>query len=189
MSRAPVPEGEAALALADTLGELEKPRVRDRVAAAEREREWPVSAESDADPPIEELRSDLVREVQRMWILSAVAKLAREKGPEALTVREIIARAGVSRRRFYELFDNSRDCFEAAFEETIAKGTQLVLASCRDQEGWMEQLRCGLHALLSFFDAEPELTRLCLLGSTTTASPKIVERRREALARAAAFLD
>src|SRR5262245_65976207 len=84
-------------------GRLEEPRGRRSVAAAECEREWPMSAASSLDPAIDELRSDLVREVQRMWILSAVATLACEKAPEALTVREIIARAGVSRRRFYEL--------------------------------------------------------------------------------------
>lgn len=189
MSRAPRTEAPVSIAASGPLGRLEEPRERVRVAAAECEREWPVSAASRADPAIDELRSDLVREVQRMWILSAVARLACEKGPEALTVREIIARAGVSRRRFYELFENSRDCFEAAFEETIAKAGEQVLAACGKRGEWVERLRRGLLALLSFFDAEPELTRLCVLGSTATASPAMVVRRREILTSMAMFIE
>ena len=122
-----------------------------------------------------------------MWILSAVAKLVCEKGPESLTVREIIARAGVSRRRFYELFENSRECFEACFEEAIAKAGEEV-STAGAEGGWEERLRSALLALLSFFDAEPELTRLCLLG-TATASPRMLARRREILANVAVFIE
>jgi AcrR family transcriptional regulator len=187
MSRAAQAEA-ATLAAAGSAGQLERPRDGGRIAAAECAREWPVSTVSSTDPAAKEPRSDLVREVQRMWILSAVAKLAQEKSPESLTVREIIARAGVSRRRFYELFESSRDCFEAAFDEALAKATGQVLAAGEGGGSWVQRLRNGLLALLSFIDDEPELARLCVLG-TTTVSPAMLARRRELLANAAVFFE
>lgn len=188
MSRTARPEAAVALAAAGGTSQIEEPRDSGRITTAECAREWPVGAVSAVDPEAAELRSDLVREVQRMWILSAVAKLAREKGPESLTVREIIARAGVSRRRFYELFESSRDCFEAAYEEALAKATQQVLTASEGRGGWVQRLRSGLLALLSFIDAEPELARLCVLGATTV-SPAMIARRREILASAAVFFE
>jgi AcrR family transcriptional regulator len=189
MSRTARAEAEVKLAGASATGQLERSRDQRRIAAAECAREWPVSSVSAADPAADEqLQKDLVREVQRMWILSAVAKLAREKGPESLTVREIIARAGVSRRRFYELFESSRDCFEAAFEEALTKATEQVLTASEGRGDWVQRLRSGLLALLSFIDAEPELARLCVLGATTVR-PAMLARRRDTLAEAAIFFE
>lgn len=134
------------------------------------------------------LPTDLVKEVQRMWILASVARLAFGRGVESLTVREIIERAGVSRRRFYELFDNRHVCFDAAFEDAIAKASHCALSAFDSGEGWLGQLRSRLRALLMFFDSEPELTWLCVLG-VTTASPSSLRRRNEVLERVTAFID
>lgn len=188
MARTVPSEAAVTVAATGSAGQLEQPRNRRRLAASERARESAVAAVSAADPGAAGLRSDLVREVQRMWVISAVAKFAREKGPESLTVREIIARAGISRRRFYELFESSRDCFEAAFEEALAKATEQVLSAGGGGGSWVQRLRDGLLALLSFIDTEPELARLCVLGAATV-SPAMLARRRETLASVAVFLD
>lgn len=134
------------------------------------------------------LAADVVKEVQRMWILASVARLAFGRGVESLTVREIIERAGVSRRRFYELFDNRHVCFDAAFDDAIARASQRALSAYDPGEDWLGQLRSRLCALLVFFDSEPELTWLCVLG-VTTASPPTFRRRHEVIARVAAFID
>lgn len=189
MSAVDRPEGPVGLAVAGKLGHLDRSpgRARRAMAAESEGRRWQIATSAGEAGP-EDPHGDVVREVQRMWILSALARLACEKPADSLTVREIIAHAGVSRRRFYELFENSTDCFEAAFEEAVLKAGEQVRAACGREGEWLERLRRGLHALLSFFDVEPELTRLCLLG-TSAASPRMLARRREILADVAVFVD
>ncbi len=149
-----------------------------------------MSAVADDAPEqlVGDVRRDLVRDVQRIWILSAMAKIACEHGPESVTVRDIVGRAGVSRRRFYELFENREDCFRAVFEEAIARATEKASAAYEAERGWADRIRAGLSALLEFFDSEPELTRLCVLHATP-ASPATVARRSEVLTRLAELVD
>lgn len=135
-----------------------------------------------------EAQRDLVRDVQRIWILSAMAKIVCEHGLESVTVREIVGRAGVSRRRFYELFENREDCFRAVFEEALALAAERASADYATEDAWADRLRAGLLALLTFFDSEPELTRVCVLHATPT-TPTTVARRSQVLAQLAELID
>ena len=62
-----------------------------------------------------------------MRILAAMAEVASERGAGAVTVAHVVARAGVSRRTFYDLFADREECFLAAFEEAIGRVSALVL--------------------------------------------------------------
>jgi AcrR family transcriptional regulator len=135
-----------------------------------------------------DVQTDLVRDIQRIWILSAMAKIACEHGPESVTVRDIVGRAGVSRRRFYELFENREDCFRAVFEEAIARAAEKASVAYEAEREWADRIRAGLAALLEFFDSEPELARLCVLHATP-ASPATVASRSEVLTRLAEIVD
>jgi hypothetical protein len=53
---------------------------------------------------------------------------------------------------------------------------------------WREQLRGALAGLLSFLDEQPEIGR-ALLVEVHAAGPKAVERRTEAMERAARLID
>jgi AcrR family transcriptional regulator len=136
-------------------------------------------------PAIEE---ELVKEVQRGWLLAAMAKVVCEQGPESATVQQITARAGVTRRRFYQLFENREDCFRTTFESALAAAADRASAAYEAQGAWLERIRAGLLALLEFFDGEPELARLCVLH-VTPANPGTIARRREVLAKLTEIID
>jgi AcrR family transcriptional regulator len=127
---------------------------------------------------------ELVNTVQRLWILSAMAKIACEQGPQSVTVAQVMARAGVSRRKFYDLFESCDDCFRATFEEAIAVAAESVLPAYEAEGRWVDRMRAGLQALLEFFDREPELAKVCVVHAQQGSSQTLA-RRSEVLARLA----
>ena len=62
-----------------------------------------------------------VAEVQRARILAAAVEIAIELGYGAMSTARVSARAGVSRKTFYELFENREDCFLAVFNEAASR--------------------------------------------------------------------
>jgi AcrR family transcriptional regulator/DNA-binding MarR family transcriptional regulator len=121
-----------------------------------------------------------VTEIQRVRILSAMADVAAERGAGAASVAHIVARAGVSRRTFYDLFEDREDCFLAAFDEAVAQAARTVLPAYEGEGRWRERVRAGLLALLVFCEEEPSLARLCVVEALA-AGPKALERRAEVL--------
>ena len=117
-----------------------------------------------------------VSEIQRMRILGAMADVASERGAGAVTVAHVVARAGVSRRTFYDLFADREECFLAAFEEAIGRASRLVLEAYGRQASWRERTRAGLWTVLVWLDGEPALARLCVVESLA-AGPRALERR------------
>ena len=117
-----------------------------------------------------------VGEIQRARIISAMGELVRERGPGAVTVAHVVARSGVSRRTFYELFTDREDCFLAAFDIAIARAAESVLLAYGAPGKWRERIRAGLEAALCFLDAEPELGYLCVVGALG-GGDRALERR------------
>ena len=74
-----------------------------------------------------------VREIQRTRIITAMTELVRERGPAGVTVAHVVARSGVSRRTFYELFEDREDCLLAAFDRAIAAAAETVLPAYEAQ--------------------------------------------------------
>jgi len=99
---------------------------------------------------------------QRAQILAAMAELACEEGAEQATVTKVLARARLSRRRFYELFADRHDCLRAVVEETVDRAAARVAGTYRGEGPWVERLRAGLFELLSLIDEEHGLAKLCL---------------------------
>jgi AcrR family transcriptional regulator len=129
-----------------------------------------------------------VSEAQRVRILAAIVRVSSEHGPEGATVARIVGLAGVSRRTFYELFEDRSDCLLAAIEEAVALAGERVVAACETHERWADRVRAGLFALLQFFDQEPQLARLCVVQSAA-AGPATLARRRELLDQLARMID
>lgn len=121
-----------------------------------------------------------VSEIQRARILSAAVEVARERGADAMTVARVVGRAGLSRRTFYELFEDREDCFLAAFDNALARASATVVPAYEGEEGWREQIRAGLTAMLEFFDDEPGLGAL-LVVDALRAGPGALERRARVL--------
>lgn len=111
-----------------------------------------------------------------------------ERGAASVTVAHVVARAGVSRRTFYELFDDREDCFLAAFDDALARATRCVQDACDPEAGWAERIRTALTAILSFLDVQHGAGRLLIVGSLG-AGAEALERRRRVLAQMTTFVD
>jgi AcrR family transcriptional regulator len=129
-----------------------------------------------------------VSAIQRSRMLVALVEVAAERGVGQASVAHIVARAGVSRRTFYELFEDREDCFLAAFDHALARATEMVLPAYEGGRGWRERVRSGLIALLRFLDEEQGLGGLLVVDSLS-AGPRALERRERVLEALIAVVD
>jgi AcrR family transcriptional regulator/DNA-binding MarR family transcriptional regulator len=111
-------------------------------------------------------------------MLHAMAEVAAERGAANATVAHVVARSGVSRRTFYDLFADREDCFMAAFEDALERVSRRVLAAYGGEGRWQERIRAGLAAFLAFVEEEPDLGRLLVVESLV-AGPKAMARREQ----------
>ncbi len=121
-------------------------------------------------------------------MLTATARACRELGPGQAIVAEIVGRAGVSRRTFYELFRDREDCLQAALEEALRRASARVLPAYRAQKDWREAIRSGLQALLAFLDEDRAFGTLLIVDSLA-AGDQILQRRAQVISKLAAAVD
>ncbi len=119
-----------------------------------------------------------VAEIQRARMIAALVEVARERGTGGVTVANIVARSGVSRRTFYELFEDREDCFLAGFDLAVQDAARRVLPAYGVPGTWRERVRAGLGALLEYLDDEPGMGALCVVDALG-AGPLALERRTE----------
>jgi AcrR family transcriptional regulator len=120
---------------------------------------------------------------QRDRILDAVAEEVASNGYMAVTVGEVIARARVSRKTFYDLFRDKADCFLAAFDaaiETLLGQVRAVFAAM--PEATPARARAVLAAVLEVLAAEPAFARMCMVEAPA-AGPAGRERYMSVLER------
>lgn len=134
------------------------------------------------------LASTRVAEIQRQRLLAAMAVVAGERGAANASVAHVVSRAGVSRRTFYELFEDREGCFLAAFDQAVAQAAETVLPAYASRARWRERVRVGLAALLQFLDAEPGMARLVVVEALG-AGPRALEHRARVLAVLIAAVD
>lgn len=106
-----------------------------------------------------------VAALQRARILAAVVEVCGEQGAGRVTVADVVSRAGVSRRTFYEFYASCQDCLLAALERALEQARAHVLAACEGNTRWLERMRGALTALLELFEAEARLARLLVVDS------------------------
>lgn len=104
------------------------------------------------------LDPEQVRASQRGRLLRAALWTAAHKGYPEMTIGDLVERASVSRRTFYEHFTGKLDCFLAAIDYgvsdvVIAIGAAETAVSGQD---WRVRLRSGIRAYLKVLAAAPE---------------------------------
>ncbi len=119
-----------------------------------------------------------VAEIQRARMITALVEVAGERGVGGVTVAHVVARSGVSRRTFYELFEDREDCFLAAFDQAVERGARRVVPAFQAAGSWRERIRAGLAALLEYLDDEPGMGALCIVDALG-AGPIALERRTQ----------
>jgi len=118
---------------------------------------------------------------QRGRLLEAMAQRVAEQGYAATTVAHVIARAGVSRKTFYEHFADKRACFLAAWEVGNEILLDQVLAAGAAASDWRARLRAGADAFLEVLAAEPDFARSFMV--------EVLSVGEDALARRAEILE
>jgi AcrR family transcriptional regulator len=122
-----------------------------------------------------------VVEVQRARMLTAMAQEVAERGAANVSVGHVVARSGVSRRTFYEIFDDREGCFLAAFDEALGRASTVVVSAYGTGGAWLARVRAGLVALLGFLDSDRAAAALLIVESLA-AGPKALRRRQQVIA-------
>jgi AcrR family transcriptional regulator/DNA-binding MarR family transcriptional regulator len=119
-------------------------------------------------------------DIQRTRIMAALVEVIRERGAAQTTVTDIVERSGVSRRTFYELFEDREACFLAVLHDGVDRARREVQAALPNGLSWRERMRAGLLALLELCDEEPALAGLCVVD-TLAGGPDVLRLRVEVI--------
>jgi AcrR family transcriptional regulator len=117
-----------------------------------------------------------VTEIQRNRILAAAVEAVAEVGYARMTVAQVISRARVSRKTFYDVFTDREDCFLTAFDRGIEQGRTLAKDAYEREPGWLEGIRAALAMLLLVMEEEPGLAKLCVVEALA-AGDRVLEHR------------
>lgn len=131
---------------------------------------------------------DRVEEIQRTRIMRAMSNAVIDREAGSVTVADVVARAGVSRRTFYEYFDDREQCFLLTFEWGMKRARAVMGEAYAKESRWLDGVRAGLVALLTLMDEEPALARLCIVRALGGGA-EVLQRRAEGLEVLCDFID
>lgn len=140
-------------------------------------------------PGVRTLPGELVRAIQRERLIEAMIEAMIETGYGAVTVKDVLRRAGVSRPTFYDVFEDKDACFYAAFDSSAQRLREALFeATGKPGQRWQDRLRNGIAALLRFIEEEPKAARFVIVESRSS-SPAGLRRRDELLDELASCVD
>jgi AcrR family transcriptional regulator len=125
---------------------------------------------------------EIVAESQRERMLVAMADATAAKGYANVAVADVIERAGVSRRSFYEQFANKEECFLSAYDAGVS-GLLDAIAEAEDAAvagggpgALLAGARAGTEVYLQLLADNPAFARTFLI-EVLGAGPAALERR------------
>jgi AcrR family transcriptional regulator len=113
-------------------------------------------------------------------IINGLALEASERGYRAVTVADVVKRAGIARNTFYENFGSKEECFLAAQQYAMSTALEQVVAAAGEIDHWPRRVEAGLAAFLSYVAREPALARTCMVEALA-AGPASVRYYEESL--------
>lgn len=136
------------------------------------------------------VRSDgaSMHDLQRARVLNAMFSVVSERGAGSVSVADIVARSGISRRTFYEVFVDREDCFLAGLDNALRLVGARVIPAYEAPGRWQERIRGGLVELLSCLDQQPQVARLLLVDASGMGSGAL-ERRDQVIAHLVKAVD
>ncbi|HEX8744438.1 MAG TPA: TetR/AcrR family transcriptional regulator [Thermoleophilaceae bacterium] len=136
-------------------------------------------------------RHNLPREVvirsQRERIIDGVIESVAEKGYAATTVADVIKKAAVSRKTFYEHFADKEECFMAAYDEIMRQLVAQVRDAYEKGGAWRDRVAAGVRTILELLASRPALARFCVV-EILAAGPRALARRDEVLSGFTEFI-
>jgi AcrR family transcriptional regulator len=128
------------------------------------------------------LDPSLVAASQRTRLLEAVGGAVAEKGYAATTIDDIVRGAGVSKKTFYEHFQDKLGAFLAAYEAASDELYEHVRvaqdAASPTDDAWLERTHAGIRAYLRWLAAEPALARVFLVEVAAAGPEALACRER-----------
>lgn len=121
---------------------------------------------------------------RRRRLRDAIVEEVAERGYAATSVAHVIGRAGVSRKSFYELYENKEACFLHACDDAAERIRALFASSCDGARPHVARIEDGLGALLDCCAAEPAFARTFVVESLSAGDA--ARERRDAAIRDAA---
>jgi AcrR family transcriptional regulator len=122
---------------------------------------------------------EIVAASQRGRVLLAMAAAVAEKGYARTAVADVIERARVSRRSFYEHFANKEECFLAAYDEGVTWLLDSIAQAVADAgDDVVETATAGARAYVELLAANPDFARTFLV-EVQGAGPAALARRAD----------
>ncbi|HTX12389.1 MAG TPA: TetR/AcrR family transcriptional regulator [Solirubrobacteraceae bacterium] len=103
--------------------------------------------------------------ITRARMFEAMARAVSERGYAAVTVSDVVTGAHISRRTFYEQFQDKEECFLETYRTGCENGIAQIDASLRALEhpDWRMRLSVSLETYLAILAAEPHFARVLLI--------------------------
>jgi AcrR family transcriptional regulator len=119
-----------------------------------------------------------MRETARRRALAAMAEAVGERGYADITVRDVLIRARMSRRTFYELFDNREQCFLAAYDDAQADFLEQLGRTRLPDEPWPEHAFAVLLDSLRYLATCPDVARLLVVEAVSAGAQGLERHER-----------
>ena len=134
------------------------------------------------------LSREFVMNSQRSRLLGAAIRIGGAEGYAGMTVSAVIAKAGVSRKTFYEFFSDREDIFLAAFDLVVEQALAGARAAYEQGGSWPEALRSMLERGLTALADHPHEARVGFV-EVLAAGPRARARRDAAVLEFASFIE
>ena len=133
------------------------------------------------------LPREQVAEHQRQRLYAAMVQAVNEQGFVATTISDLVSRAGISRRSFYEHFENKEQCLLATYDVIVERLNRRLVNAYGDVEDWPGKIEAFVRALFEGTASRPDAARLvCVeMGGAGAAG---VERWSEGTLQLARFI-
>ncbi len=121
------------------------------------------------------LPREQVAEHQRRRLHQAMVECVDERGYAATTISQLVARARVSRRSFYERYRNKDECLIGTYDEIVGRLGLRMEAALGRAGTWPERLEAFLKTLFDAAADRPDAARLVCV-EMAAAGPAGVQR-------------
>ncbi len=133
------------------------------------------------------LPREQVAEHQRERLYKAMVECVNEHGFVASTISELVSRARISRRSFYEHFDNKDECLLATYDTVIERLGRRLRNAQISAAGWEEEFEAFMRTLFDAAGDRPDAAKLVCV-EMAAAGPVGVQRWADGAERLQRFI-
>jgi AcrR family transcriptional regulator len=137
--------------------------------------------------PSGSIAREQTRARQRVRLALGMIDAVAQDGYRATRVADVISHAGVSRKTFYEHFENKEECLLVTCDLITAEAMRRVELAYRNADGWPGRVEAAIRALFDSAIDNPGALRVSLL-EIAAVGPAGIARREESITRFEDFI-